>query len=172
MTRGLDVSFMTCDSKGNLHPTTPQAAIVAAQTYLMTTKPEYGPRAHVHKTLIAGLNAFGQHLEGSPLRHESPRQEVVPPGQNNTARQEVAPPNNPSLQEVAPPGRHNSSRQDVEPRQSRSLSQPRATARNHGDASNDITQSRIDGARAERGVDVEMMKMITMMTMKMKTRKS
>jgi hypothetical protein len=45
---------------------------------------------------------------------------------------------------------HNSSRKDVEPRRSRSLRQPRATTRNQGDASNDITQSRVDRAHAER----------------------
>ena len=43
MTRDLDASFMTFDSRGNLYPTTPQAAIVAAQTFLMTTQPEDGP---------------------------------------------------------------------------------------------------------------------------------
>jgi hypothetical protein len=43
---------MTYDSRGNLHPTTPEAAIVAAKTFLMTTQPEDGPRAQVHRTLI------------------------------------------------------------------------------------------------------------------------
>jgi hypothetical protein len=54
------------------------------------------------------------------------------------------------VHQVKPTGRHNSSRKGVEPRRSRSLRQPRATARNHGDARNDITQSRVDRARVER----------------------
>jgi hypothetical protein len=54
------------------------------------------------------------------------------------------------VHKVKPTGRHNSSRKGVEPRRSRSLRQPRATARNHGDARNDITQSRVDRARVER----------------------
>jgi hypothetical protein len=58
ITRDLDVSFMTYDSRENLHPATPQAAIVAAaaQTNLLTTQQDYGPRA---RTLIAGLNTVG-----------------------------------------------------------------------------------------------------------------
>ena len=114
----------------------------------------------MHRTLITGLNAVGQHLENIPRHHESPRREG-PPGQSNVAGHEAVTPSNPTRQEVATPnapqhqiaptGRHNNSRQDVEPRRSRSPRQPRATARNQGDARNDITQSRIDRARAERG---------------------
>jgi hypothetical protein len=53
MSRNLDVSFMTVDSRGNMHPKTPQAAIVTCKTYRMTTQPAPGdPRAQVHRTLI------------------------------------------------------------------------------------------------------------------------
>jgi hypothetical protein len=85
MTRELYASFMTFDSRRNLRTTTLKATIMAAKTFLMTTQPQGGPQAQVYRTLIAGLNDVGQHLEGTPRHHGSPQQEVVPPGRNNAA---------------------------------------------------------------------------------------
>jgi hypothetical protein len=96
MTQQLELSFMSIDSRGNIQPKMPQAAMVACQTYLMITQPPNDdPRAATHRTALASLNIVGQHLEGTPR------------------------------QEVAPPRRHASPRQEEAPRRSRSPRQPR-----------------------------------------------
>jgi hypothetical protein len=69
LTRELDASFITHESQRNLHPTTLEAAIIAAKTLFMTPQPESGPQAQVHQTLIAGLNIVGQYLESIPRHH-------------------------------------------------------------------------------------------------------
>jgi hypothetical protein len=97
MTREFDAWFMTFNSRGNLHSSTPEEAIVAAQTFLMTTQPEDGPRAQVHRTQIAGLNIAGQNLENTPRRHENHRLEG-PSGESNAGGHEVAAPNNSTRQ--------------------------------------------------------------------------
>jgi hypothetical protein len=50
LSRNLDSSFQSVDEQGNIMPKTPEAALVAAQTYLYTTQPNLGdPREHMHR---------------------------------------------------------------------------------------------------------------------------
>ena len=52
-TRNLDSSFMTVDPTGSVLPKTPQAAIIAATTYLLSTQlPENDPRVALHRETI------------------------------------------------------------------------------------------------------------------------
>jgi hypothetical protein len=49
LSRNLDSSFLSVDEQGNIMPKTPEAALVAAQTYLYTMQPNLGdPREHMH----------------------------------------------------------------------------------------------------------------------------
>jgi hypothetical protein len=48
ISKNLDSSFLSVDEQGNIIPKTPKAALVAAQAYLYTTRPNPGdPREHV-----------------------------------------------------------------------------------------------------------------------------
>jgi hypothetical protein len=52
---------------------TPEAALVAAQAYLLTTQPEPGdPREHMHQATIRSLG-----LVGDKLRKHSPEKEAT-----------------------------------------------------------------------------------------------
>jgi hypothetical protein len=52
-------------------PKTPEAAVVAAQTYLYTTQPTPGdPREHIHWAALQGLRLVGSKLTA---REEEPR---------------------------------------------------------------------------------------------------
>ena len=54
---------MSVDSAGNIKPKTPQAAIVAAQTYLLSTQPPpEDPRAAIHRSALMGLGMVGNAL--------------------------------------------------------------------------------------------------------------
>jgi hypothetical protein len=49
VSKNLDSSFLLVDEQGNIIPKTSEAALVAAQTYLYTTRPSPGdPREHMH----------------------------------------------------------------------------------------------------------------------------
>jgi hypothetical protein len=49
LSKNLGSSFLTIDEQGNIIPKTPEAALVAAQAYLHTTRPNPGdPREHMH----------------------------------------------------------------------------------------------------------------------------
>jgi hypothetical protein len=85
----LDSSFLSVDEQGNIIPKTPEAALVAAQAYLQTTRPNPGdPREHMHRAALQGLKMVGNKLSAkeeetyrnkgthkprSPCRHNSPR---------------------------------------------------------------------------------------------------
>jgi hypothetical protein len=87
--KNLDSSFLSVDEQGNILPKTPEAALVAAQAYLLTTKPSPGdPREHMHRAALNGLSMVGHrllakgeephhdkevHRARSPRRHNSPR---------------------------------------------------------------------------------------------------
>jgi hypothetical protein len=89
ISRNLDSSFLSVDEQGNIIPKTPEAALVAAQTYLYTTRPSPGdPREHMHQETLQGLRMVGNkltakdkeayrnkgtHKPRSPRRHNSPR---------------------------------------------------------------------------------------------------
>jgi hypothetical protein len=89
LSKNLDSSFLSVDEQGNIIPKTPEAALVAAQTYLYTTRPSPGdPREHMHRAALQVLRMVGNkltakeeeahHNEGthkprSPRCHNSPR---------------------------------------------------------------------------------------------------
>jgi hypothetical protein len=62
-THNLDSSFLSVHEIGNIMPKTPEAALVAAQTYLLTTQPAPGdPRESMHQATIKGLGLIGDKL--------------------------------------------------------------------------------------------------------------
>jgi hypothetical protein len=89
ISRNLDSSFLSVDEQGNIIPKTLEAALVAAQAYLFTTRPSPGdPREHMHRAALNGLKMVGNKLSAkeeeayynkeahkarSPRRHNSPR---------------------------------------------------------------------------------------------------
>jgi hypothetical protein len=88
LSKNLDSSFLSVDEQGNIIPKTPEAALVAAQAYLHTTRPNPGdPREHMHRAALQGLKMVGNKLSAkeeeayrdkrthkprSPRRHNSP----------------------------------------------------------------------------------------------------
>jgi hypothetical protein len=63
-TQNLHSSFSTADEVGSIMPDTPEAALVAAQAYLLTTQPEPGdPRESMHQAAIKGLGLIGDKLK-------------------------------------------------------------------------------------------------------------
>jgi hypothetical protein len=87
--KNLDSSFLSVDEQGNIIQKTPEAALVAAQAYLYTTRPNPGdPREYMHRAALNGLKMVGNKLSAkeeeayrnkgthkprSPRRHNSPR---------------------------------------------------------------------------------------------------
>jgi hypothetical protein len=81
--------FPIINEQGNIIPKTPEAALVAAQKYLYTTRPSQGDlREHMHRAALQGLRLVGNkltakdeeaycnkgtHKPRSPCRHNSPR---------------------------------------------------------------------------------------------------
>jgi hypothetical protein len=63
LSKNLDSSFLSVDEQGNIIPKTPKAALVAAQAYLHTTRPNPGdPREHMHRAALQGLKMVGNKL--------------------------------------------------------------------------------------------------------------
>jgi hypothetical protein len=89
ISKNLDSSFLSVDEQGNILPKTPEAALVVAQAYLLTTRPSpRDPREHMHRAALNRLNMVGHKLSAkgeeayhhkevhkarSPRRHNSPR---------------------------------------------------------------------------------------------------
>jgi hypothetical protein len=89
LSKNLDSSFLSVDEQGNIIPKTPEAVLVAAQTYLYTTRPSpTDPREHMHQAALQGLRMVGNkltakdeeayhnkgtHKPRSPRCHNSPR---------------------------------------------------------------------------------------------------
>jgi hypothetical protein len=89
LAKNVDSSFLSVDEQGNIIPKTPEAALVAAQVYLHTTRPSPGdPREHMHRAALQGLKMVGNRLSAkeeeahcnrgthkprSPRRHNSPQ---------------------------------------------------------------------------------------------------
>jgi hypothetical protein len=109
LSKNLDSSFLSVDEQGNIIPKTPEAALVAAQAYLHTTRPNLGdPREHMHRATLNGLKMVGNKLSAkeeeayrnkgahkprSPRRHNSPRHRsgsrrsrMPSPGQHNSPK--------------------------------------------------------------------------------------
>jgi hypothetical protein len=88
ISKNLDLSFLLVDEQGNIIPKTPEVALVVAQAYLHTTRPNPGdPREHMHRAALNGLKNVGNKLSAkeeeayhnkgtykprSPRRHNSP----------------------------------------------------------------------------------------------------
>jgi hypothetical protein len=88
LSKNLDSFFLSVDEQGNITPKTPETALVAAQAYLHTTRPNSGdPREHMHQAALNGLKIVGNKLSAkeeeayrnkgthkprSPRRHNSP----------------------------------------------------------------------------------------------------
>jgi hypothetical protein len=63
LSKNLDSSFLSVDEQGNIIPKIPEAALVAAQAYLHTTRPNPGdPREHMHRAALQGLKMVGNKL--------------------------------------------------------------------------------------------------------------
>jgi hypothetical protein len=63
ISKNLDSSFLSVDEQGNIIPKMPEATLVAAQTYLYTTRPSPGdPREHMHRAALQGLRMVGNKL--------------------------------------------------------------------------------------------------------------
>jgi hypothetical protein len=89
LSKNLDSSFLSVDQQENIIPKTLKAALVAAQAYLHTTRPNPGdPREHMHRAALNGLKMVGNklpakeeeayrnkgtHKPRSRRRHNSPR---------------------------------------------------------------------------------------------------
>jgi hypothetical protein len=59
-----DALFMSADEIGNIMPKTPEAALVAAQAYLLTIRPiPRDPREGMHQAAIKGLGLVGDKLQ-------------------------------------------------------------------------------------------------------------
>jgi hypothetical protein len=78
--QNLDSSFLLINERGNIVPQTPEAALVAAQAYHLTTQPAPGdPRESMHQAAIKGLGLIGDKLN----QEEIPRQDRLPHQWNN-----------------------------------------------------------------------------------------
>jgi hypothetical protein len=89
ISKNLNSSFLSVDEQGNIIPKTPEVALVAAQAYLYTTRPNPGdPREHMHHVALNGLKMVGNKLSAkeeeahrnkgthklrSPRHHNSPQ---------------------------------------------------------------------------------------------------
>jgi hypothetical protein len=89
LSKNLNSSFLSVDEQGNIIPKTSEAALVAAQAYLHSTRPNPGdPREHMHRVALQGLKMVGNKLSAkeeqayrnkgthkprSPRRHNSPQ---------------------------------------------------------------------------------------------------
>jgi hypothetical protein len=63
LSKNLDSFFLSVDEQGNIIPKTPKAALVAAQAYQHTTRPNPGdPREHIHRAALQGLKMIGNKL--------------------------------------------------------------------------------------------------------------
>jgi hypothetical protein len=86
--RNLDSSFLSVDEQGNIIPKTPEAALVVAQAYLHTTRPNPGDPRDMHRAALNVLKMVGNKLSAkeeeayrnkgthkprSPCHHSSPR---------------------------------------------------------------------------------------------------
>jgi hypothetical protein len=71
LSKNLDSSFLSVNEQGNIIPKTPEAVLVAAQTYLYTTRPNPGDKLTANEE-EAHRNK-GTHKPRSPRRHNSPQ---------------------------------------------------------------------------------------------------
>jgi hypothetical protein len=67
---------LSVDEVGNIMPEMPEAALVAAQAYLLTTQPAPGdPRKSLHQAAIKGLGLIENELQQKPsIQGETPHE--------------------------------------------------------------------------------------------------
>jgi hypothetical protein len=67
-TQNLNSSFLIVNETGSIMPEKPEAALVVAQAYLLTTQPEPGdPRESMHQAAIKGFRLIRDKLKQKPL---------------------------------------------------------------------------------------------------------
>ena len=67
-TKVLDFGSMTGNTRGNVVPRTPQAAVTAATMYLLNNQPPAGdPRMAMHRYTIAGVGLIKAALDKEPV---------------------------------------------------------------------------------------------------------
>jgi hypothetical protein len=89
ISKNLDSSFLSVDKQGNIVPKTPEAALVAAQAYLLTTRPSPGdPREHMHRAALNRLNMVGHKLsaKGEEAHHHKEAHKPRSPRCHNSPR--------------------------------------------------------------------------------------
>ena len=96
LVQDLSSSFMTLDARGRLTPKTPEAAYMAANTYMMATKPTADdPRYSAYQTAMAGMGMMGRVVtdkgsasrpERSPHHQNSPRHGGEPAARRSDRR--------------------------------------------------------------------------------------
>jgi hypothetical protein len=89
ISKNLDSSFLSVDEQGNILPKIPEAALVAAQAYLLTTRPSPGdPREHMHRAALNGLNMVGHKLsaKGEEAYHHKETHKARSPHHHNSPR--------------------------------------------------------------------------------------
>jgi hypothetical protein len=89
ISKNLDSSFLSIDEQGNIVPKTPEAALVAAQAYLLTTRPSPGdPREHMYRAALNGLNMVGHKLsaKGEEAHHHKETHKPILPRRHNSPR--------------------------------------------------------------------------------------
>jgi hypothetical protein len=75
ISKNLDSSFLSVDGQVNIIPRTPEAALVEAQAYLLTTRPSPGdPREHMHRAALNGLNMVGHKLSAKREETHHPKE--------------------------------------------------------------------------------------------------
>jgi hypothetical protein len=81
--QNLDMSFMSIDTRGNIIPKTPEPGYLAAQTFILASKPQPGdPRASLYQMAMTGVGVMGAALAG---REIAPQPESAP--RRNSPRQ-------------------------------------------------------------------------------------
>jgi hypothetical protein len=121
--QNLRSTFSTADEVASIIPDTPEAALVVAQAYMLTTQPEpRDPRESMHQAVIKGLGLIGDKLKQDPL-------------EKNTTRNEL---------------KEKRSRRSQTPQTRRSSPPSKRHYRSRGeDARNIITQARVNRSRCE-----------------------
>jgi hypothetical protein len=68
--QNLESSYLSVNKRGKIVPKTSEAALIAAQAYLLTTQPTPSdPRESMHWATIQGLGLVGDKLQqGEPMR--------------------------------------------------------------------------------------------------------
>src|SRR5215216_1212448 len=70
---------MTVDTRGNVVPRTPQAAVTAATMYLLNNQPPAGdPRTAMHRSTIVGLGLIEAALDKEPVPDHKKGQSATP----------------------------------------------------------------------------------------------